>query len=349
MTFDDKPAHEITDDEIRALVANRVAERQDLEFKLTFEHRDPAAKAELVRDVASMANGGGGYVLFGIREDDDNRAIALDGVQGDVKAIADSIRDLCLAHLAPRVKGLEVHRRRVDGKDVIIVRVPRSAQVPHMMTQTEGTEFWVRHGNRKVTMRYEEIREGFVGRPTKIRRPRRQKRARNTQLVQNGSFERGLQGWGTGLLEGMAHIRHVARFQGFVPFGGAVARWFVDTEAAHTGKCSLRVEHESTYSEHVFSTLSQRIVVNPQTTYEARFLVKVQEKGAGAFSLRAVLSSGEWDRFKVKVQKDHARWRPYRLRFQTDEQSAVDLRFAAEGPIKVWIDDVTVRRVGSTV
>jgi len=127
-------------------------------------------------------------------------------------------------------------------------------------------------------------------------------------LVRNGGFERGLDGWGTGLLEDSPRIRPFASVNRFVPFGGAVARWFADTREAHGGHRSLRVEHESNYGPHVFSTLSQRVPVEKGAPYEAKCWAKVEEKGVGAFSLRAVTSPGEWDRFKVKIHDGPSPW-----------------------------------------
>ena len=50
----------------------------------------------------------------------------------------------------------------------------------------------------------------------------------------------------------------------------------------------------------------------------------------------------KWDRFKVKIHSSSGHWRAYRLRFHSDGQRYIDLRFAAEGPVKAWIDDVAV-------
>ena len=53
MIFDGKPIHEITDDEIDALVQNHIGERQHLEFKVTVNTKDDKDRLELLRDVAS--------------------------------------------------------------------------------------------------------------------------------------------------------------------------------------------------------------------------------------------------------------------------------------------------------
>ncbi len=68
MIFDGRPIDQITDDEVRALVSEHVVERRHLEFKLTVDHRDDNDRLEMLLDISSLANGGGGYVFVGIRD-----------------------------------------------------------------------------------------------------------------------------------------------------------------------------------------------------------------------------------------------------------------------------------------
>jgi hypothetical protein len=38
-------------------------------------------------------------------------------------------------------------------------------------------------------------------------------------------------------------------------------------------------------------------------------------------------------------------WKPYKLDFNSGDRVDLDIRFVAEGPLKVWVDDVVVSRV----
>jgi hypothetical protein len=106
--FGDKSLEDVSDAEIRALVSNNVAERQYLDFKAEFDHKLPDAKPKLLRHVASFANGGGGYLILGIRDDGHGRAQRFEGLQGNVESIVKRIRSLCLKYLDPRISGLEL-------------------------------------------------------------------------------------------------------------------------------------------------------------------------------------------------------------------------------------------------
>lgn len=164
MIFDGCSVEQLTDQEILALVEEGTPERVDLEFKATFEYKRPEKKAELLRDIAAMANGGGGYIIIGIREDGQAKAADFTGRGvGDTEAIARCIADLCLEHIRERLTGLEVHTRDVEGYPMVIIHIPHSVLGPHMVTLDRRTEFHIRHHNRKREMTLSEIRDAFQG------------------------------------------------------------------------------------------------------------------------------------------------------------------------------------------
>jgi len=162
MIFDHKSVHEITDEEIDALVRNHVQERQHLEFKATVNLRTDDEKHELLKDVASMANGGGGYLVIGMRDDGKGKAqtyasdLKLDG-----ERVKRSMTNLCHTYISQRIQGLEVQSRIVKSHPVVIVRVPASDDAPHMVTFNETTGFYNRYSDGKRSMTVDEIRDAF--------------------------------------------------------------------------------------------------------------------------------------------------------------------------------------------
>ena len=161
MIFDGAPIEAITDDELRGLVREHTAERRHLEFKVTVNHKDDADRLETLLDIASIANGGGGYLLVGIRDDGKGRAQVFED-PGDTTRIAHSIRDQCLEHIDPRIDGLAIQQRTVDGHQLVVVRVPVSARTPHMVTFQRGTHFCTRYDDGKREMTLAEIRSAFT-------------------------------------------------------------------------------------------------------------------------------------------------------------------------------------------
>lgn len=171
MVFERRVLDDIADDEIADLVEAHVSERQYLEFKATFDYKNDRARLELLRDIVSMANGGGGYLVLGIR--DDGRGRAQSFVEPALMTRSDSmirsIRGLCHDHIAEPIEGIEIRSRNVKGHSVIVVRVPVSARRPHMVTLHRRTDFWTRVEDGKRQMSVGEIREAFVKDPIGMR------------------------------------------------------------------------------------------------------------------------------------------------------------------------------------
>ena len=67
MIFDGKLVDEISDSEVASLVANSVQENQHLEYKGTYSIIND--KLEILRDISSLANASGGYLIVGINDD----------------------------------------------------------------------------------------------------------------------------------------------------------------------------------------------------------------------------------------------------------------------------------------
>lgn len=164
MIFDGKPLSDIEDSEIARLVTEHVSERQNLEFKVTINLNDDAQKFEALKDIASLANGGGGYLIVGIRDDGNGRAQVFEPtLVGDTQRIRQSLRDLCLEHIHDRILDLEFQCRSIEGNPVLVIRVPASERLPHMVGFNRHTDFLTRHDDGKREMTLSEIRDLFRG------------------------------------------------------------------------------------------------------------------------------------------------------------------------------------------
>lgn len=162
MIFEGRPVNEISDEEIDGLVKEHVGERQHLEFKVTVNHKDDSDKLELLRDISSLANGGGGYLFVGIRDDGKGRAQKYEpDLVGDTQRIKKAMAHLSHDHISERIDGLEVLAREVKGNPLVIVRVPVSVRTPHMVTYNRRTDFYTRYHDGKREMTMGEIRDAF--------------------------------------------------------------------------------------------------------------------------------------------------------------------------------------------
>lgn len=170
MIFEGKSIFEITDEEISELVKEHISEKQHLEYKLTFNYKNDDKVAEFLRDVVSLANGGGGYIIIGIRDDGNGRAQKFDSDSiVNIDGILKSIKSHCQDHISERLEGLEVVSRDIENNSIIIVRVPISDRVPHMSTYKNDTGFYTRYNDGKREMTIGEIREAFKDDSSAIR------------------------------------------------------------------------------------------------------------------------------------------------------------------------------------
>ena len=169
----------------------------------------------------------------------------------------------------------------------------------------------------------------------------------------NGSFEARLVGWGTGWLEDFPAYRGAARLNHYLATRNAqtgqmaVADWRSDpTEHRPGGRFALLIEHRSDRQPEVYSTLAQRIRVKQRTGYNVSFWAKVDRmERDGDLWLSPNGSSVAWDEPKIQVSGAGAGWKLYQLDFNSGDRGDLDVRFVAEGPMKVWVDEVVVKRV----
>ncbi|MDI6716862.1 MAG: ATP-binding protein [Actinomycetota bacterium] len=162
MTIFNKPADEINSDDIINLVNERTAERYNLEYKEAAYGSSDDDTREMLRDISAMANAYGGYLILGIREDrETGEAVEIVNIE-NADLHRDKIISACLSSIEPRIPGLNARTVEVEGKKVLVIRIPRSLQAPHMVLYKGLYQFWIRHDRQKSKMSVDEIRDAFL-------------------------------------------------------------------------------------------------------------------------------------------------------------------------------------------
>lgn len=166
MIFHGRPLRSVANKTIANAIADGRPEGPDIEYKRkidlsTLSTRDQNT-LELLKDIAAFANADGGYLLIGVSE----KAGCAAGYFKVLRPqrLVQSIRSLCMRHLAPPIRKLEVDQKRPDGNVIVAVRIPPSKDTPHMVTFNDGTGFAIRDGPGKRAMTYEEVRRRFEDR-----------------------------------------------------------------------------------------------------------------------------------------------------------------------------------------
>ena len=95
--------------DIEKLIKDKIAEGQSIEYKEKMYERNDESIREMLRDITAFANAYGGYLIIGIKEDDEDQGIPTEilGVE-NAEEERDRISSLCLSSIDPRIPGFEI-------------------------------------------------------------------------------------------------------------------------------------------------------------------------------------------------------------------------------------------------
>lgn len=148
---------------IERAVEAGVQETASLDWKRDFyDSRDPAWNDEAAKDIAAMANSGGGWIVFGVDEDKETSAASeLRPIHWNAKEHQRILRT-AYSHIGPSVLGLEFFDFPKDDGHIVMMRVPDSREAPHFARK--GNDAFVaprRNGPHTAFMSDREIERGF--------------------------------------------------------------------------------------------------------------------------------------------------------------------------------------------
>lgn len=177
-----KPLHLIVWEDIEALAREGIAESTYLEFK-----SQPIQETlEIARDISSMSNGGGGYLVLGVPELNGVAQAPIPFPNGEAEGRR--IVQVVAAGVSPPLRAIESRfLASPAGGDVVVVRVPRS-RIPAMVHFQGRTEFWVRRDRQRVPMAHAEIVDRIrLG----VEEMRNREEFRDKRLARCGAEHRG--------------------------------------------------------------------------------------------------------------------------------------------------------------
>jgi hypothetical protein len=159
---------DLTPDHVQDLINSEVAENLTLEYKAELPSDQSEQKREFLYDVAAMANAAGGDIIFGIadRRGEDNQstgvADSIAGMKlGNEQAVRSRLESLIRDGVAPRLAGVSMRGVACPDGDVLVIRVPRSWDKPHMVTMGGVNRFCGRVSTGKYPMSVDEIGRAF--------------------------------------------------------------------------------------------------------------------------------------------------------------------------------------------
>ena len=152
---------DIGEEHLRALIGE-VAEATDLDFKRDLPAPTSEGKREFLKDVSSLANAGGGDLIYGIAENKDG--VAQEIVPHEFNPDEERLRweEVLLRGVEPRIPGTQMRSIDVDGGRVLVVRVPQSWNAPHAVTFGGTFRFYSRHSTGVYELDVVQLRSAFL-------------------------------------------------------------------------------------------------------------------------------------------------------------------------------------------
>lgn len=146
-------------------------------------------------------------------------------------------------------------------------------------------------------------------------------------VLTNGGFESGLDGWGTGIYEPRES-----------PFWGqASASGVVASDEAHGGSASFKIVNASPFAPQIYRTMSQAVDVLGGAEYCLSFWAKTLNAQPGILSF--AFNDAWSDRIGLPPGTND--WTSVSHDFVT-EDSNIDIRMITENTGTVWVDDVSL-------
>lgn len=182
--------------DLQELVAAQVPEGLGIEYKREPYGNSDADKREALKDVSAFANAHGGHLAIGI-EAENGVPVALVGMQG-LNADDEILRmeQLIRSGIEPRILNVRTKAIRLqNGNTALLLRIPRSWNVPHRVSAQNSNHFWLRNSSGVHEASMDELRALFIETNTALDRVRRFRDER-IQAIISGRGPRPLEGNG---------------------------------------------------------------------------------------------------------------------------------------------------------
>jgi predicted HTH transcriptional regulator len=145
---------------LEQLVLNKTIENRFLEYKGDISHtffgEDDKGKIDILKDVISFTNSGGGDIVFGISE---SKGVPTKITGIDISKIDEfkrKLESLMASYIEPRIGKYEfcnpIKIQEDTEKAVLVLRVYQSFNTPHLLSHPKEMRFWYRTNSGNAIM-----------------------------------------------------------------------------------------------------------------------------------------------------------------------------------------------------
>ncbi|MRX45329.1 AlbA family DNA-binding domain-containing protein [Agromyces kandeliae] len=133
-----------------------VMETDDLDWKAELPPMKALPQSDFPKDVAAMANNGGGVIVYGVTESE-RAASARVGIHEFGEQYERALRSAAVTAITPPVFGLGVHTVGTAANRAVVVVVPASMDGPHLIFRNEYFGAPIRNDSDTVWMKERQI------------------------------------------------------------------------------------------------------------------------------------------------------------------------------------------------
>jgi len=163
MALANKVFSELNEQDLLELITLGVSEDRSTEYKLLTPGNSDNDKKEFLADISSFANSSGGFLLYGM---DENQGLptSLPGIYG-VNMDKEILRleSIIQSGVAPRIPGIYMRSILLSsGAAALLIKIVKSWASPHMVTLSGASRFYSRNSAGKYQLDINEIRSAFL-------------------------------------------------------------------------------------------------------------------------------------------------------------------------------------------
>jgi hypothetical protein len=162
MLINGKSFAEIDGNDLGVLIEDQVPEGKHFEYKIALPGNSDRDKKEFLADVSSFSNSAGGYIFFGIAEEN-GLPTEIEGFK-DIDSDAQILRleNMLRDSIAPRLPGINIRSLPLQNNStIIVINIPASWASPHMVTFGGISKFYSRNSAGKYQLDVFELRTAF--------------------------------------------------------------------------------------------------------------------------------------------------------------------------------------------
>jgi hypothetical protein len=163
MSFRGKPLDQVDERIILLLKENNVIEQRTIEYKLDIPGDKDEDKKEFYADISSFANSVGGHIIYGVKGKDGylEELVGFDSSKIDSYKL--KLENMIIDGIDPRIIGTKVQPVPLsNSKQVIIIEIPRSWSMPHVVKFKNHFKFYSRHSAGKYTLDVRDLKNAFL-------------------------------------------------------------------------------------------------------------------------------------------------------------------------------------------